>query len=133
MAMGGAALAGCGVVTDDTTREAAAALVNASENNDRREIWLLSCSKSFELSEDDDASNAASKACVRDGFIIRLLVAERFVAAVDGPFVSLAVNASPPATQINRHANAKIFLGTVKESIIVELVLVNKASGGIFE
>ena len=125
MAIGGAALAGCGVV-DDTTREAALALVNADEISDRREIRLLSCSKSFELSEDDDASNAASETCVRDGFIIRLLVAERFVAIVDGSFVSLAVNASPPALQINRHAKAKRFLGTGKESIIVELVLLNK-------
>ena len=122
MAIGGAAWTGCGD-DDDTNREAAAVLVNADESNDRRDVslQLVVCSKFLESSEDDDARNAAadaSKACVLDGCTRILLVAERFV--TDNPLlVSVAVNASPLATHINRHANAKRFLGASKESIIV--------------
>ena len=121
MAIGGAAWTGCGA-DDDTNREAAAVLVNADESNDRREKLLLFFSNPLERSEDDDARNVVSDACVLDGCTSILLVAGRFV--TDNPLlVSVAVNASPLATHINRHANAKRFLGTSKGSIIVaELV-----------
>ena len=118
MAIGGAALAGCNV-EDDTNREAAVALVNADDSNDRREIesFVLVTSKTSASSEDNDARNAvASEECVLAGCI--LLVAERFVG--DNPCVALsAVNASTLATHINRHANTKRLLGMGRGSIIV--------------
>ena len=106
MAIGGAALAGCGA--DEDTREAAVALANTDKSNDRREIIsLVFSSNSLESSEDDDARNVVS--AVLNGCI--LLFAGRFVG--DNPLlVSVAVNASPLATHVNRHANAKRFLGT---------------------
>ena len=119
MAIGGAAWTGCGA-DDDTNREAAAVLVNADESNDRRDIslQLVVCSISLDLSEDDAARNVVSDARVLDGCTSILLVAGRFV--TDNPLlVSVAVNASPLAMHINRHANAKRFLGTSKGSIIV--------------
>ena len=118
MAIGGAALAGCGA-DDETNREAATVLVNADENNDRREkMLLLFSSNPLESLEDDDARNVVSGACVLDGCTSILLVVGRFV--THNPLlVSVAVNASPLATHINRHANAKRFLGTSKGSIIV--------------